>query len=344
MSVRRSILGEIGVRDGQWIVGVDVGSLVRRLLLFDRTVIKSSRLKEVPFLVRTFGKVGFTDLVNSGFLVFSCGFTSLAVDFNRDGVRSVPLDHFTFGIVSAANPDADLRSELRALQSIPGLKNAERASLEETVWGSLTRQPPTYGQDLLSQVESDLRRNTPALKAALVERLGEEMGGSLLPIGEIAIEVEEPNSRVFHIKNSLSESFGISPQKTHLLLQNSVSAVANLNQRLADMQVCSAITGFRDCEAPLLFGKLAGLIAPLNPQTVEKEFERVIELADIPDFKPGQKVNVDLLLKVRESAECREFREWLATLEDLSDAEIKRMVASIKSKVAPLPAAQAANW
>ena len=201
----------------------------------------------------------------------------------------MPMDHFFFGIISVANPDASLRLELRAPQSIPGLKNAERASLEETVWSSLTQQPPTYGQDLLNQVESDLRKNTPALKAALVERLREEISSSSPLIGEVAIEVEESSNRVFHIKNRLSESFGISPQKTHLILQNSVSAVANLNQRLADMQACSAITGFRDSEAPLLFGKLAGLIAPLNPRTVEKQFERVIELADVPDFNPSRR-------------------------------------------------------
>src|SRR5438105_1929103 len=133
MDVRRSILGEIGSREGQHLSRIDIGSLVRRLLLFDRMVIKSFRLREVPFLIRAFGRAGFSELIGSGLLEFSCGFTTLAVDFQRNGVRSVPFNHFTFGIVSAANPDADLRSELRALQSIPGLKNVERASLEEAI-------------------------------------------------------------------------------------------------------------------------------------------------------------------------------------------------------------------
>lgn len=157
--------------------------------------------------------------------------SSIAIDFNRNGVRSVPLDHFTFGIVSAANPDADLRSELRALQSIPGLKNAERTSLEETVWRSLVRQPATYGQELLSQIDGDLRTNTPALKAALIERLGVELGNRTPSASEIDIEVEETANRVFHIKNTLPKLFGISPEKTHMTLQHAVSGVAGLNQR-----------------------------------------------------------------------------------------------------------------
>jgi hypothetical protein len=54
----------------------------------------------------------------------------------------------------------------------------------------------------------------------------------------------------------------------------------------------------------------------------------------MPDFKSGQRVNVDPLLKVRDSAECREFREWLPTLEDRTDAEIRDMVSSIRAKMA----------
>jgi len=100
----------------------------------------------------------------------------------------------------------------------------------------------------------------------------------------------------------------------------------------------SAITGFLDTEAPLLFGKLSGLISPLNPATAEKQFERVIELAELPDFRPGQKVDVQKLLKTRDSAECREFREWLSNLENASDAEIKEMVTSLRSKVASMAA------
>jgi hypothetical protein len=335
MSFRRSVLGEIGTRDAQRLVGVDIGALVRRLLLFDRTIVKSFRLHEVPLLVRTFGKVGFSHLLDSGLLGFSCGFTTLGVDFSRGGIRPIPLDHFMFGIVSAANPDADLKAELRSLQSIPGLKNPERASLAETVWRSLVKQPATYGQELLDQVESDLRRNTPALKLALVERLKAELNGLPLP-ENVLIEVEETSQRVFHVKNTLSSAFGFSPDKTHLLLQQSVSAVANLNHRLADMSAYWAITGFRDSEAPLLFGKLSGILAPFNPQMSERQFERVIELANVPDFRLGQRVSVDLLLKARESPECREFREWLPTLEDASDAEIRDAITGIRNKMSAL--------
>jgi hypothetical protein len=335
MNVRQSVLGEVAVRSGQHLSSVDVGALIRRLILFDRVIVKSFRLREVPVLVRVFGKAGFSQLLESGLLQFSCEFTSLIIDISRGGVRHVPLNHFSFGTADAADRDGTLKAELRCLQSISGLKNPERASLEEVIWKSVVRPPTTYAKDLLQQIDHDLRTNTPALKAAVIEQLRAVQTPDLT-VADIPIEVEETSNRIFHVKNTLAETFEFSPENAHLVLQKAISAVANLDHRLADMQAYSAITGFLDSESPLLFGKLAGIIAPLNPKLVEKQFERVVELASIPDFKSGQSIDVEKLIQVRESVECREFRAWLTTLDVATDAEITGMVASIKSKMASL--------
>jgi hypothetical protein len=336
MSFKQSIFGEVATVPDKGPLAVDIGLLVRPLILFDKVVIKSVLLREIPTLVRAFGKSGITRLFDCGLMKLSCEFTTVITDISRNGIRHVPLYHFSFGIADLADRERKLESELRRLQSVTGLKNLERALIEEAVWKSLVRPPPTYGQDLLDQIDSDLRANAPVFKTAVRHRLGLELGAFKLPAADIPIHVEEPSKRVFHIKNTLSESFGISPEKAQSVLHGAVSAMANLNQRLANMQAYSAIAGFQHSESALLFGKFAGIIAPLNPKLAEKQFERVIDIANVPDFQPGQKVDVDLLLKLRESAECREFREWLNTLEDVSDAEIKQMVASIKTKMASL--------
>ncbi len=337
MNVRQSVLGEVAVRAGHRFAGVDVGSLVRQLILFDKVIIRSFRLRETPILVRAFGKEGFGELIKLGLLRFSCEFTTLILDVSRNGVRHVPLEHFSFGKAEAADREKELRKELIALQGISGLKNRERAALEETIWGSLVRPPKTFADDLLAQLDGDLRANTPALRLAVLDRLRTKLGVHELP-SEVRIEVEETAHRVFHVKNDLATSYGFSSQEVHGLLHQAVGAVAHLGHRLTEMQAYSAITGFLDTEAPLLFGKFSGLVAPLNPAVAENQFERVIELAELPDFKPGQRVDVQKLLRARDSAECREFREWLSTLEDVSDAEIKEMVASVRSKMASIAA------
>jgi hypothetical protein len=306
------------------------------LILFDRVVVKSFRLRELPMLVRTFGKTGIQELLGSGVLKLCCEFTTIITDIHRNGVRSEPLEHFTFGIATAADRDGDLRKELVRLQSVPGLKNNERSAIEHAVWNSLVRPPETFGADLLRQIDTDLRTNTPVLRAAILDQLGGKLNQADLASRQFEINVEEPRERVFHIKNGIAKEFGKSPEETHHLLQRSVTAVVNLEHRLSEMAAYSALTGFREAEAPLLFGKLAGIILPQNPMLGEEQFERVIEVADVPDFKPGQKVDVQKLLKIRESVECRDFRRWLSTAADISDSEIRAQASGMRNKLGSL--------
>ncbi|HEY6466507.1 MAG TPA: hypothetical protein VIY69_10985 [Candidatus Acidoferrales bacterium] len=119
----------------------------------------------------------------------------------------------------------------------------------------------------------------------------------------------------------------------HEILHPSISAVGNLNLRLMDMVAYSAMSGFAESEAPLLFGKLAGLIAPQNPKPLEDQFARVVRIANLPDIKPSGKIEVEKLLKARESSECREFRAWLGKLDDRSDAEVEQMIGGIRNQI-----------
>jgi len=41
---------------------------------------------------------------------------------------------------------------------------------------------------------------------------------------------------------------------------------------------------------------------------------------------------MERLLEIRESDECREFREWLLTIEDASDAEIKERISGLRAR------------
>jgi len=336
VDVRQAVLGEIAIRSGRDVASIDVGVLVRRLILFNTVIVRSFRLRELPLLVRTFGKTGIQELLQSGVLKFCCEFTSVITDIHRNGVRFAPAEHFTFGIAAAADRDGDLRKELRGLQGVAGLKNNERNAIEEAVWNSLVRPPDTFGADLLQQIDTDLRTNSPSLKAAILDQLRQEFIHLDLAHRILEISVEEPQQRMFHIKTTIPQDFGLSPEKTHLLLQRSITAVANLNHRLADMVAYSALTGFLESEAPLLFGKVAGILAPQNPKIAEEQFKRVIEIADVPDFKAGLKVDVEKLMKLRDSEECRDFRGWLSTVEDISDEEIRKMAGGMKNKLATL--------
>ncbi|MGB8061911.1 MAG: hypothetical protein WCF26_08455 [Candidatus Sulfotelmatobacter sp.] len=333
MNLRRSVLCEIAIRSKLDFVGVDVNSLLQRLILFDRVVLKSFRLREISALIRAFGRDGFRSLLSLGIIKLSCEFTVLAGGFAKNGARSTPHGHLSFGIVDAYDRDGTLRTELRALQGIPGLKDPERSELEELVWASFLRPPANYGKGLLAQVEADIRGNSPVFRTAVVEQIKKQCGGAVTSPNKIVIEVEEPSPRLFRIVNNLGASFGLTADSTDSVLQAASFAVANLNHRLGEMQSYTSVSGFLEDESPLLFSKLAGAMALIDPAGLERQFERVIQIAGVPEFHEGNRIDVDRLLQLRDSAECREFRDWLGSISDTNDTEVTRMVSGLRQKI-----------
>src|SRR4051812_32143421 len=52
------------------VIGVDLGSVVRRLLLFDTYILHSVRLQDVCFLTQSLGSQGVMELIDAGALRF----------------------------------------------------------------------------------------------------------------------------------------------------------------------------------------------------------------------------------------------------------------------------------
>ncbi|MGH9742130.1 MAG: hypothetical protein ACRD51_07230 [Candidatus Acidiferrum sp.] len=220
--------------------------------------------------------------------------------------------------------------ELRNLQSVSGLKIADRSVIETTVLNKLVRPPSNYMQQLLDQVEIDLRSGTPALQIAIEKQVKTRFGDSA---PALAINVEEVEKRTFRIGNNIPELFGISDEISDQILRLAVSAVTHLNHRVAEMSAYSAITGFEESESNLLFGKFAGILRPLNPNLQEDQFTRVATIAGFPELIAGKRVDVERLLTVRDSAELREFRDWLSKLDSLSDEQIREMLNSVRQRI-----------
>lgn len=333
MSIRSSVMGEVAVRIGPNVTGIDMQGLLCRLLLFDTVVIKSIRLAEVPFLVRRFGKDGFLRLLDSGALRIACEFLALVWPRTRNGVRVHPPFTFEFGKADISDREAVLRSQLRRLQGVPGLKNADRELVENETLSRLLRPPAEYGDQLLSQFEFDIRNGMPILDLSVGARIRKEFGAN---IPAFQLNVEETSPRIFHLANNLSEVLRISDEKSDAILNDALLAVGRLDQRIADMAAYSSITGFSEAEAPLLFGKLAGIIRPMNPAAAESQFARVVTIAEFPELGLERRINVDNLLAARESAELREFRAWISELDKLTDSQVRDIIGGIRNKLGGL--------
>ncbi len=326
MDIRQCILGEIAIRHGIDVSGVHLGQLLRRLLLFDSVIIKSVRLGEIPFLVKAFGLAGLLRLLDSGVLRIACEFTTLITDVSKNGARELPNFEFAFGIGDLARREQVLRGELRSLQGVPCLSNSKRQEAEDRIIQCLVRPPADFGAQMLAQFESDLRNNTPTLKASIDAHLND--GFKQVPT--FSLRVEE-KGRLFTIISDLPAVLGVTADAAHIILQAGVGALANITHRLCEMNAYSAITGFTASEAPLLFGRLASAVP--NPSVLTDQFERVIEIADLPDFIMGKRIDVEALLRVRESSECLEFRHWLSALEKRTADEVKEMLSGVRQNL-----------
>ena len=62
----------------------DLGAFLWRALLFEKYIVKSVRLREVPYLVKVFGLDGFFQLLDSGFIIFDCDPTNIG-ETNQPG-------------------------------------------------------------------------------------------------------------------------------------------------------------------------------------------------------------------------------------------------------------------
>lgn len=317
------------------VTNIDVGLLVRRLVLFDKVILRSVRFRELPVLVRAFGESGLRALIDAGLLHFICDQLYAVTDLAMNGVRSLPQFHFNVGIVRTADPQDSLRKEFVALQTISGLKNNQRAAIEEAVWNSQIRYPSEFGDVLLKQIDSDFRSNSQALKSGMLEQLKRLNLKADLSSYDFNLQIEETGQRVFRIHAPFGHDFGLAQEKVHEIIHSGVKSAANLSQRLLEMSEFSALTGYREDEASLLFGKLTSLIAQ-NPKTVEEQFKRVITITDIPDFKPNQRVDIEKLLVARESDECRAFRDWLSEASALSDEDLRAMTHGIRNRISTL--------
>jgi len=149
-----------------------------------------------------------------------------------------------------------------------------------------------------------------------------------------SLAMRQESEGTFKVETDLHHRANIDEAKAHKIVEEGLMGVALLSQSIVEMDAYSAISGFRDDELPLFRHKLAFLADTLSSQIKEQNFQRVIDLAGLPDFSTTEgAVSVEELLKVRNSSEAREFRDWLGGIAQASDSDIKDHVASLRASV-----------
>jgi hypothetical protein len=112
-----------------------------------------------------------------------------------------------------------------------------------------------------------------------------------------------------------------------------------VDQRFLVMGATESVSGFRDDERPVVESRFPGPWAwsGLSGDAQEARFQRVVSIGgwpDLSDLPAGESINIGRVLRIRDSADCREMRKWLREIESESDAEISERLFSFREGLA----------
>jgi hypothetical protein len=325
-------------------VQVDYGALLRRLILFDSYILQSIRLKEIPYLVKLFGFDGLIDLLNSGALKIYCDAVTTG-QIGQTAIESrvkkgiLPLGSYSFATIRAHGYNTYLLSCLKNLDNIKGLSSGQILKVKEAVVRANITKAENAGIQTLNQLKNDLISSSSTIKLLIKRTLLDQYG--IDPTSkEFSIRIHQIDDDDFRSETNIGIIFNLNKNKVHKVVEKSLLTLSGLNQRIEEMNVYQAISGFVGSDLPFFHEKLRFLASTLSLKFQEDyQMQRIITIKEFPDITAEEittKVNVNKLLKIRSSKECKEFREWLPSIESSSDKEISKRLNSIQSKLSPI--------
>lgn len=272
MSMAHTLLAPVAIQaKDNTVVSVDLGSFVRRILLFDTYVLQSVWLNDVKLLRQSFGDSGLIQLFQSGALKLYCeSFTIGETGRARADLRlagnnkRLPLGSYSFSVLRVQGQQQKIERELAGFG--PSLQSEAASSLLYIDQQGFTKQ-------VFDGFYADLRGTSEIVKRAVEI----ELRGLGIKPKQLRVEIEEIDSEDFKAVHNLQSQYGLSEAKSHDVILKSLLAIGGLNQRFAEMIVHSALSGITDDDLPLLQGKLK-LVAGLAGDVIrsEKRLERVV--------------------------------------------------------------------
>jgi hypothetical protein len=317
------------------VVDVDIGAIIRDLILFDTLILHSIQLKEFPYLIAAFGTQGVAALLKSGRLRVHCQSVTIGQSGQTTMLRTkggvLPLGSYSFIAIRGHDREQYIHNCLQELHKA-NAGQKEIIKLKRQVVDALVPWPEDAGNQAVVQLGTDLRSNSSVVHAAMSLALRNEFGITNLP-RPLELRLEEIAEQDFCVQSNLM-TLGFDEITIHKMIERALLGLGGLNQRVEEMNTYGAISGFLDRECPLFEDRLGFLLQSIRPGLKQESFERVVEIAGLPEFIPSiDRIDVERLLELLETKECQEFREWIATLGQASDLEIADRVKNLRARL-----------
>jgi hypothetical protein len=326
MDITKRLFAPIAVQDREnRVVSVDLAAFITRLLLFDTYILQSIWLEDLILLQHSCRTAGLALLIESGALKFQCpGFTfgqtgqARSTFQSANPKRSLPLFHYEFSVLRVQGAEEKLEGTLSTLN--PGLR-------AELIKGRVL-EPPDYSKSVFESWYRDL---TSSLLNTAVQIELRRLG--IIPVLH-DLRVKQKADDEFAVENDLRRRYRLPDLEAHRIIESAMIALGRMDDRIASMQAYSALSGFSEKDRGLFDAKLGATVSSVIPASDEQQFSRVTALKGLPVPEFGSSVvDVHKLLKVRETDECKAFKEWLSGSKSLSDKELRERVSGFGKRI-----------
>jgi hypothetical protein len=332
MDIGRRLIGVSAIHSADFkIVDVDMTGLIRRLLLFDKYVLVSTKLEEFPHLVRYLGFEGLQELLAAKLIEIRCECfqPGQTAQTRFEGHPTYPLFTYRFDWIDAHDRRKYVHDCLQNVHNSPGLQRKQVSKLKLAIVDAIHPLPTEERKEWGPSSQNDLLHNSKLVRASIDLAIRSRTGQENVPF---SFSLSRGDGDTYRVSTDLGDRLHVNELEAHGIIERALIGVVALTQALGEMKAYSAVSGFRDEELPLFRHKLDFLAESASSQTKEANFRRVIDIAELPSFPLDEgKISVEKLLKIRGSAEAREFRDWLVGVGDVSDKEIRERVSGLRT-------------
>lgn len=320
---------------------LDIGRLVEAILLFDMTILADSTL--LPQLIDTIGKEGINSLIAANLLSVDCsgGSGQGNLDYKQPGTfKNRPLDRplrygiNTFWVQYSKSGKGSLEDRLRTIleesKNAGSIDDKELKDLQNNIFSSARIIDPQK-LNSIDDFRDDIINKHNHIVELLLDDLAETHKIPVFTL-DIRVKIEEVHDHIFQIDTNLSKLLGIADDELHELFKKRFFEINATNMRLRRMRDLEAICGLPEIYAKIT-AKRVDYISKLQAQSdTRPALTAILEIADVPTLAPGTTIDVDALIKLRESNEARAFRDWLQNRGSLDDRELEAMLGDWKNK------------
>jgi hypothetical protein len=226
---------------------------------------------------------------------------------------------------------------LQLINQIDGISSKQAQKLRGAVADRIIRfSSESFINEIYDQNYRDFRNHDYTLKIAIASRLKNLLNQEVHP-DTIELKIEFIDEKDFMVESNIESKLSLNKETAHNIIERALLGITGRNYLIAQMREFNCLVGYRENEVPIFDAKLGFLLERITTdKKIIPNFRRVLSAKGLPDFSEAiAEGGIDLqkVLKIRESRECIDFRTWIWSQDDIDENELKERLNAFSQRV-----------